>query len=1737
MSEESIKLNGFSEIQRIFSKDNLEISEEEFALLFENSLEDGETTLNIDKFVKDVVENYKLDSGDELYEVISKLAENDGNSETLSLEDLKYEEDAGNEEENKFDESALDKSEWQLVETKSDKVLGFLWNSGTYTYRTSNGTEITVSDTTDVKIYENTKTGEVIVAGAKGAKITGSSSGSNLIIYDSDIESIDTGKASDNIKIYNSSVGNLSTGKGTDSITIEDSEVGKINTGSGNDFVSVADSTVSNVNTSSNFLWGILDNGEDTVILNDTQTEGVKTGRGSDNVLVTNASVNTLDAGGGSNSLSIEETDIENIKTNKNDTIVNDNNYIDIDKDIILGIESDSQIMLEDGTSISVSDYTDYMLSQEVGFETEKEYQEYVLQAMSANLESIKSTFNTQEASDGVVSEGYNLLKELTGLGITNDEIQTLIAEQEAMIEGLTAALNGESSMTFEEAYEYYTGTTYSKEKIDKYMEVSQIYSAVMVGCQYDEDYIEKFEEATGKSIEDISKEYALCQMETFGRSTGIQDLVEKYAEDQNSFADKLSMAISTVGITCIVAGAVVSFVFPPAAPVGIALMTAGKYISLSGMFVDNAMDLVNDSTDSDGLTKEEIGDIALETGVEAVSYMAGRGIGKLTSGVVNPFVTNKAASAGIGKVGQYVLGQTAETTADAALSLGTDFVIAQGQSIITTGQFMDADDYWSMDRLLGEGKNQLIGILTGLSSSKVNAYQQGIISTAQGKILSGDIEGARDYLRSSGMNMSDADFDGFVEQVDSVRAMNAVSDYNSESDLSTVNEVDILIDDIYGNKGIDIQNNGEADVKINVNGKDVTLKTISTEDGKQYIAKEDVVLNNGQIYHIYPVTVSEGNKVGISRLVLPNGIISDVRLDPQYILKLRKLYGRELTNLDILNAPSLKTTGVSRINPEIQDSLKSLQASNPQKYDLVNSVLEKTFIYSKTSQGVSDDYITRFINKLSETDDVLLKNIVDNGIPIEIYDDLILFPNKSHAQYQHGKKPVTSSDGTIETDIFNYPRYVKTIDLSKIILSERYNNGDISVNRIPQDTVESLTHELGHAFDYNNGTKLGLERQDFISVIDGENFERFIDMPSFSKDFDSAITSDIIRMMEIDEQAGRNAGETFQKLLDDPDFGYYLGVSKGQNNNFSFNDVTARKELFAQMVSYVTSGKVTNSNFQSRINELFPNCIDFVSKIMNLESNSYEQNVINTAQGKILSGDIEGARDYLRSSGMNMSDADFDGFVEQVKTVDVETKNATNTYKYNGSSDLTISKFYDVEEAKSYLSSLGTEDAKTVLKSLGKLKPEDVNLDRLNIAIDILNEGETVTLLKGYAKEISEEYSSGTYTVDTMLEIYDVLGVKPDGEFVKDKDGIYHSKSDGLGIITGRAKGNDSVYSKLKNKMLKLGSDLPTSTQEAKPLIGDAQGTRLVLNSIDTISPDAFETSEIIKTEIPEQADRVLFTQYLAGTTEGISPELLTKFESVKNIGLQELSDAQTQTFVDGLSKAIESGEIKITEVHNYYGENSVPYLSQSQLTQIENAYNKWYQETLKTADTPQSSYKLVQETREDGSEIEYLYDVESGVKFYKSLIVETEEKQSGYTAAQFNLVNQYNQLEELQFRGSNLDELAEIEHIVYDIKSNKSTVLGAEYDSVRQVINKLQTLTQKDAAGKTAMDEYNEYFSAVYKSSRVSEFGAKSEEPNIYEDYPLLKELFTEEELYQISKEGLEELHQQIKKSKENE
>ena len=665
-------------------------------------------------------------------------------------------------ENSSFDFSKVLSEEWEKVNSwEAEEKFSFDFFSKEKDYRVDlgNGVEIITNDLqklADLDVYINDKTGEVVVVGADDISISSKSDDIKLSIYDSNIDEIKTGKGNDEIALFNSQVDELLSGSGIDDITIDGSDIDTVKTGEGADNINVKNSKTFKLNTNG---------GEDTVNIINSDIEKVKTGGSQDNIIAINSDITNLKTGSKSDSVSLNNTEIEKLKTYKKDLVVENGNYLDFDKSKVIGIKSDVEISMQDGTSIRVDDYVNSMLNQEVGFETEEEYKVYVLDTLTENLNSMRSLLQTQNDKDGAINNAYSDLKEQIGLGISKEDIETMISQQEELLSAITATMINDSDLSFEEAFEKYTGTTYSQEKIDKYLEVSNKYSALMTACQYDSEYLFKFEEETGITLEQLNKEFGLCQIETFGKSTTLENLSELYNQDQEAFTEKLSATISTIGMSCIVTGAAISFVFPPAAGVGVALMTAGKFIAPTGMLIDNALDLVDHSTDANGLTKDEAKDLAMETGVEVISYAVGRGIGKATN-LLNNNITQKAVEKGVSNLGSKVVGQAAETIADTALSLTADFAIAQGQSLITTGEFMEADDYWSMDRFLGEGKNQLIGILTGVASSKINAFQQATITGAQTKILSGDMDGAKTDLIKSGMKMTDAQFEEFTNQV-----------------------------------------------------------------------------------------------------------------------------------------------------------------------------------------------------------------------------------------------------------------------------------------------------------------------------------------------------------------------------------------------------------------------------------------------------------------------------------------------------------------------------------------------------------------------------------------------------------------------------------------------------------------------------------------------------------------------------------------------------------------------------------------------------------------------------------------------------------------------------------------------------------------------------------------------------------------------------------------------------------
>ena len=372
---------------------------------------------------------------------------------------------------------------------------------------------------------------------------------------------------------------------------------------------------------------------------------------------------------------------------------------------------------------------------------------------------------------------------------------------------------------------------------------------------------------------------------------------------------------------------------------------------------------------------------------------------------------------------------------------------------------------------------------------------------------------------------------------------------------------------------GMDIVKNGETEKK---KGVPVSLGTVRATG-------EKIVINFSKEF--------------IAMMLLKNTLKGEKSVKHQDLLKPEFF----------IEKPILK-----KLPDEAQAFLSELQGQQPDKYKLVHSILKLTCLRTKTAEGVSDEYMVNYVKKLAECHPVLLKNIVDNKIPIRIHDNLMAFNYKiGHAQYAQKQKPLIK-DNKIVFDENGCPMTVSDTHDKYIDLVERDYNGPIKIQGKPQKTTDSIPHEFAHAFDYNNGKKLNFTRQDSLTVLlptpffIGDNHLRFIDMPSFSKEFDDALALDIIHMMNIDEQNGNEIGTTFKTLLKDENFKYYLGAHQDQtwNKDIIFDDSIARRELFAQLFSYASGAKLTNKEFENRIEELFPNGLEFCRKTLKVAEN-----------------------------------------------------------------------------------------------------------------------------------------------------------------------------------------------------------------------------------------------------------------------------------------------------------------------------------------------------------------------------------------------------------------------------------------------------------------------------------------------------------------------------------------------------
>ena len=218
---------------------------------------------------------------------------------------------------------------------------------------------------------------------------------------------------------------------------------------------------------------------------------------------------------------------------------------------------------------------------------------------------------------------------------------------------------------------------------------------------------------------EKIKENYTNSKKEAFGSIDKLEETVNEYCQSQSDFIDKLSSTTQIAGLATVAVGSTVSFINPP---VGATLMTAGKYMSLGGMFSNNVLNAVDDISSTNGLTKEKTLDLLKETTVE-LGYLALGGKINNLSEIIQNGSFEVLSSLGMSENSATALSWLMEGGSDFTLSMLSDIAIS-GDSNLDSNSLQ-----------------ALMGILTGVASAKTRHLKETKINELEEKISNGELE------------------------------------------------------------------------------------------------------------------------------------------------------------------------------------------------------------------------------------------------------------------------------------------------------------------------------------------------------------------------------------------------------------------------------------------------------------------------------------------------------------------------------------------------------------------------------------------------------------------------------------------------------------------------------------------------------------------------------------------------------------------------------------------------------------------------------------------------------------------------------------------------------------------------------------------------------------------------------------------------------------------------------------
>lgn len=293
---------------------------------------------------------------------------------------------------------------------------------------------------------------------------------------------------------------------------------------------------------------------------------------------------------------------------------------------------------------------------------------------------------------------------------------------------------------------------------------------------------------------------------------------------------------------------------------------------------------------------------------------------------------------------------------------------------------------------------------------------------------------------------------------------------------------------------------------------------------------------------------------------------------------------------------------------------------------------------------------------------------------------------------------------------------------------------------------------------------------------------------------------------------------------------------------------------------------------------------------------------------------------------------------------------------------------------------------------------------------------------------------------------------------------------------ISSRPKSANSIFEKLAKK---LQDGEMTIIDEASCLdaIGDGIGIRVKMKSLTGEQSKSIIEEKLKNTGI-EYDD---FIKYITGKGQDLDDALKTSIDAIEPTIINALKEEQTKDTFNALIKGIKNKSITITELNNY-GDELSSYFTNRQLQAIADAY-----ESVNKGSKLDIVSKLDRDFQFPNPKVGF-DDGKTTVESDKLKITDKGAvKKSGYTSTQMNTKYQVDSSinGELQIRGIEVNEFADVEHIPYDIRQGKITELDTKYAPIYDTIKNMSPKSYK---------QYNSYLKDVYNWLRLKELGITS-------------------------------------------